>query len=174
MMKMTLTALEPEDLELLFTIENDQSQWSVSNANVPYSRYALQDYLISQNNDIYADKQVRLVVRVEEGEASPSGGRAIGLADLFNFSPEHLRAEVGLAITPDEKGKGYGAEAMRLLTDYASRVLHLHNVYAVVPVDNAPSIAMLRACGFTDEMLLKQWLRCGEGWKDALFMQKLL
>lgn len=173
-MKMTLTALEPEDLELLFTIENDQSQWCVSNANVPYSRYALQDYIINQSNDIYVDKQVRLVVRVEDGDASLSGGRAIGLADLFNFSPEHLRAEVGLAITPCEKGKGYGEKAMRLLTDYAEKVLHLHNVYAVVPVDNAPSISMLRACGFTDESLLKHWLRGGDGWKDALFMQKLL
>lgn len=173
-MTMRLTALEPEDLELLYTIENNRSQWCVSNANVPYSRYALRDYIANQNYDIYADKQVRLVVRVGEEGCKPSEMRAIGLVDLFDFSPEHLRAEVGIAIIAAEAGKGYGEEAMRQLTEYAAEVLHLHTVYAVVPVDNAPSVAMLRACGFSEEYVLNGWLRSNCGWKDALFMQKML
>jgi len=37
MKEVTLTALEPEDLEVLYTIENDQQQWLVSNTNVPFS-----------------------------------------------------------------------------------------------------------------------------------------
>lgn len=173
-MIMKLTALEPEDLELLYTIENNRSQWCVSSASVPYSRYALRDYIANQNYDIYADKQVRFVVRVGEEGGKPSDMKAIGLVDLFDFSPEHLRAEVGIAIIAAETGKGYGEEAMRQLTEYAAEVLHMHSVYAVVPVDNKPSIAMLRACGFSEEYVLKGWLRSSEGWKDALFMQKML
>lgn len=171
---MRLTALEPEDLELLYNIENNRSQWCVSSANVPYSRYALRDYIANQNYDIYADKQVRFVVRVGEEGEKPSDMKAIGLADLFDFSPEHQRAEVGLAITATETGRGYGKEAMRQLTEYAAEVLHLHAVYAVVPVDNEASIAMLRACGFSEEHFLREWLRSNDGWKDALFMQKML
>jgi len=167
-MKMILTALEPEDLELLYTIENNRSQWSVSNANVPYSRYTLLDYITSQSNDIYADKQVRFVIRIGEEGCTQADMKAIGLADLFNFSPEHLRAEVGIALTEDECGKGYGTEAMRMLRDYAFNVLRLHTLYATVPEDNSSSIAILKACGFGDDVVLRHWLRSNDEWKDAV------
>ena len=47
-----LRALEPEDLDFLYTIENDVSLWNVGNANVPYSRYVLHDYIAHASNDI--------------------------------------------------------------------------------------------------------------------------
>ncbi len=167
-MKMILTALEPEDLELLYNIENDASQWSVSSVNVPYSRYSLHDYISNQSNDIYADKQVRLVVRVGDEHCKVADMKAVGLADLFNFSPEHMRAEVGIAVMAEECGKGYGTKAIQMLKEYAFNVLHLHTLYAVVPFDNAPSLALLRACGFNEEILLREWLRDGDTWKDAI------
>ena len=34
--KIRLRAMEPEDLDLLYKIENDESLWSVSTTNVPY------------------------------------------------------------------------------------------------------------------------------------------
>ena len=39
--KIVLRAMEPEDLEELYAIENDRSIWDVGSTNVPYSRYAL-------------------------------------------------------------------------------------------------------------------------------------
>ena len=38
-----LRAIEPEDLDLLYQIENDSSLWDVGTTNVPYSRYTLHD-----------------------------------------------------------------------------------------------------------------------------------
>ena len=37
----TLRAIEPEDLDVLYTIENDDKLWTVGSTNVPYSRYSL-------------------------------------------------------------------------------------------------------------------------------------
>ena len=37
--KVVLRALEPEDLDLLYGIENNPEVWDVSPTNVPYSRY---------------------------------------------------------------------------------------------------------------------------------------
>jgi diamine N-acetyltransferase len=34
-----LRALEPNDLEFVYAIENDQSIWAVSNTHTPYSRF---------------------------------------------------------------------------------------------------------------------------------------
>lgn len=79
-----LRAMEPEDLDLLYHIENDRSVWGVSSTNVPYSRYALHDYVAHAQNDIYTDKQVRLIITKETGET-------IGLLDLMNFDPSSAR-----------------------------------------------------------------------------------
>jgi len=160
----TLSALEPEDLELLYTIENDTTLWNVGSANVPYSRYALRDYIAGQQHDIYADKQLRLVIRVGEGDSV----HAVGLIDLFNFSPDHLRAEMGIAILRSEQGKGYAVTAIQQLKDYCHNTLHLHQIYCIVPANNAPSLSMLRATGFSDEKTLSDWLLTSEGWQDAI------
>ena len=52
-----LRACEPEDLEVMYHIENNTSLWEVSGITVPYSRYTLKQYIESSKNDIYADKQ---------------------------------------------------------------------------------------------------------------------
>lgn len=181
---MKLTPLEPEDLELLYTIENDSALWSVGSANVPYSRHTLCEYLTNQQSDIYADKQLRLVIRVYDTETLPSKGasskpsqrysKAVGLVDLFNFSPANLRAELGIAILKEEQGRGYGRQAVRMLLDYARRILHINMVYAVVPEDNIACLAMLRAEGFGNEHRLTQWLQRPDGWHDAIVLQHLL
>ena len=105
---MRLRAIEPEDLDLLYQIENDQSLWQVGTTNVPYSRYTLHDYIASSSDDIYADRQVRMIVENDEKET-------VGIVDLVQFSPEHLRAEVGIVILQNHRRKGYAREALREL-----------------------------------------------------------
>lgn len=163
MKEVMLTALEPEDLEVLYTIENDPQMWCVSDTNAPYSRYALRNYISSQQFDIYADKQVRFVIRVD--------GKAVGLIDLFNFAPQHLRAEMGVAILNEEQGKGYAEQAIRLLQQYCSSTLNLQQIYCVVPADNAPSIAMLVKTGFAEVVRLENWLKYADVWKDAVMLR---
>jgi diamine N-acetyltransferase len=34
-----IRALEPNDLEFIYAIENEQTMWEVSNTNTPYSRF---------------------------------------------------------------------------------------------------------------------------------------
>ena len=41
--KINLRAMEPEDLEFLYEIENDERIWNISTTNVPYSRYVLRN-----------------------------------------------------------------------------------------------------------------------------------
>ena len=63
-----LRALEPEDLDFLYEMENDESLWEVGNTNVPYSRQVLLDYITTSSADIYADKQVRFIIENEMHE----------------------------------------------------------------------------------------------------------
>ena len=39
--RIMLRAAEPEDLDLMYLIENDTALWNYGSANVPYSMYSL-------------------------------------------------------------------------------------------------------------------------------------
>ena len=159
-----LRAMEPEDLEFLYTIENDMELWDIGITNVPYSRYALYNYLSECKNDIYTDHQLRLIVTSEQGEC-------IGIVDLVNFDPKHLRAELGIVIQKKFRGQGYGKAAVRELLIYAHDVIHLHQLYAVVSVANQLSMRLFTQLGFEDSGILRDWLYNGDDWHDAKLLQ---
>ena len=160
-----LRALEPEDLELIYRIENDAQFWHCGASTVPYSRYAIRQYLASTQNDLFADGQVRLVIA--------QGGEAVGLADLTNLDAIHLRAEIGLLILPEHQGKHIGLKAMKLLCDYARR-LHLHQLYAMIAVTNQPATRLFERLAFHSSCVLEDWLRMDEGYVNVMVWQKLL
>ena len=159
-----LRAMEPEDLDLLYHIENDKKLWDISATNVPYSRYALHNYIADAKNDIYLDGQVRMMIENEVQDI-------IGIIDLVNFDPKHQRAEMGIIIMKPYRQQGYAHAALQSLIDYTQNGLHLKQIYAIVDVDNNDSIHCLTSFGFTNNCLLKDWLYCDGKYKDARLMQ---
>ena len=55
-----LRALEPEDLEFIYAIENNESVWEVSNTQTPYSRFLIRQYFGNAHQAIYGAEQLRL------------------------------------------------------------------------------------------------------------------
>ena len=49
---MRLRAPEPEDLDLLYTMENDTTLWSVGTTLLPYSRHTLRQYIQQTSGDL--------------------------------------------------------------------------------------------------------------------------
>lgn len=162
-----LRALEPEDLDFLYMVENDESLWEVGCTNVPYSRQVLLDYITSATADIYVDKQVRLMI--ENGE-----GDVVGMIDLMNFDPRHLRAEMGIVIKNEFCGMGLASSAIRHLLQYTKNILHLHQIYAIVADNNENAVKMLQRVGFQGDMTLRGWLCDGDKYRDAYFFQYFL
>jgi diamine N-acetyltransferase len=100
-----LRALEKEDLQFLYELENNTHVWEISGTVTPYSKSVLEFYLENAHRDIYEVKQLRLVICGYEGIA-------LGLIDLFDFDPKHKRAGVGIVIVKEadrNKGIGFGA-----------------------------------------------------------------
>lgn len=162
-----LRALEPEDLDTLYLLENDESIWDAGVTNVPYSRFVLRQYIANSTCDIYVDRQVRLVVENSEGHV-------VGLVDLQNFSPAHSRAEVGIVIEKYSRGMGYGEAALQQLIGYVRRQLHLHQLYAVIDKDNEVSLRLFEKLGFSQGSVLKGWLFDGEKYRDSVVKQFFL
>ena len=160
-----LRALEPEDLHLLFRIENNEDFWEISTTNTPYSQYILKQYLQNAHKDIYEIKQLRLVI-------CKSDKTPLGLIDVFNFEPKHKRAAIGILIdNEDERGKGYGAEALKLLCNYCFKHLNCHQVYANVATDNKVSQQLFLKIGFKQCAVKKDWNFIGGAFKDELTYQ---
>ena len=57
-----LRAPEPEDLDFLYTIENDPELWTYSNRREPYSRFAVKQYLSNCDQSVFERGQLRFVV----------------------------------------------------------------------------------------------------------------
>lgn len=167
MVSVKLRAMEPEDLDLLYRIENDAQLWDVGTTNVPYSRYTLHDYIASASGDIYTDRQLRLIV---EDEA----GNTLGIADLADFDPRHRRAEVGIVIEQPYRQKGFALAALSELHRYARRVLLLHQLYAVISAGNQAALNLFRKAGYQSIATLPQWLCTENGYSDAVCMQLVL
>lgn len=76
-----LRAIEPEDLDLMYIIENDPNVTRYSSTSVPISRYSLKRYIAESNSDLYKDSQVRMAI------LNPRQGNACGFMDLTDFVP---------------------------------------------------------------------------------------
>lgn len=164
--KVMLRALEPEDLEFLYTLENDENIWEISNTQTPYSRFLIRQYLENAHQDIYEAKQLRLAI------CTLTDTKAIGLIDLFDFDPANKRAGVGIVVHNEiDRGKGFGREALGLLIGYAFTKLHLHQLYANIGVGNSASVSLFTTFGFEFIGVKKDWNYRGTHYEDEALYQ---
>ncbi len=153
-----LRALEPEDLVTIHRIENDERLWHVSETITPFSLYVIKEYLANAHRDIYEVKQLRLAI------CEVTSGDLVGLIDLFDFDPHNLRAGLGILIEEeDNRGKGFGKEALQLILAYCRSHLKIHQVYANILEDNTSSIKLFTGIGFTEIGVKKEWRRLTRG-----------
>lgn len=108
-----LRALEPEDLDILYRYENDSSLWEVGTTIAPFSRKQLYDYIAGYSNDIYAERQLRLMVD------DAATGETVGTVDITDFSPADMRAgwHIDRSGAPTARLRNCGARgSVRLLS----------------------------------------------------------
>lgn len=159
-----LRAPEPEDLEVMYLFENTPTLWEVSNATGPYSRYFLKNYIEQHQNDIYSDRQLRLMIENTQNQV-------VGIIDMYNFEPYHNRAEVGVVIAEEWRKQGIARLALELLIEYTMDYLGIHQLYAYIDIKNEASIRLFTSCGFVKCAYLKDWMRTGTQYRDVQMMQ---
>ncbi len=159
-----LRALEPADLELLYLWENDPEIWRVSATIAPMSREVLSKLISDQKYDLYASRQMRLMIDVDNV--------SVGCVDLFNFEPLHRRFGVGILIYADEhRRRGYASRVIEQVKDYAHNILDLKQIWVNIDVDNPASIALFESCGFVLSARRKEWINRAGKFIDELEYQ---
>lgn len=163
-----LRAPEPEDLEVMFRFENDTDVWEMSNTTGPYSRFQLKQYIEQAQNDLFADRQLRLMIETDAPR------RVVGIVDVCSFDPLHNRAEVGIMVDRPCRGQGIGRHALALLETHCFHYLGIHQLFAYIAVGNLPCRRLFAACGYKENAVLKEWMHTyGGSYADVLVVQKL-
>ena len=165
---LTLRALEPTDLDTLYRWENDTALWTVSDTIAPYSREALWHYLENYTGDIYAQRQLRLMIVLN------SDGSPVGTVDYLNFDPLNNRAELGLFITAEQRGKGLCRQALDLLTAYSREHLGLRQLYVFIDLDNEACLKLFEDYGYRRAGILQSWVKRGSTYRDVALLQMIL
>ena len=162
-----LRALEPSDIELMYLWENDPEVWRVGGTTSPLSLQRLAQFVEEQSYDLYATKQMRLIIEAED--------IAVGTLDILDFDPLHLRFGIGILVyAPELRRKGYAHAAIEAIKTYARDTLALKQIWASVAADNEASIALFEGCGFELCGRRKAWLRRHDGYTDQLEYQCIL
>ena len=159
-----LRALELEDINYLFSIENNEKYWSISDSQIPFSKYLLNRYLKNSDMDIYEAKQLRLVI-------TDFQNITIGLIDLFDIDFKNNRAGVAIIINKKMRSKGFAKEALELLIKYSKTHLSLHQLYCNILEDNTHSVNLFKSVVFKQVGLKKDWIKFDGKYKNELLLQ---
>ncbi|MCK9422327.1 MAG: GNAT family N-acetyltransferase [Bacteroidales bacterium] len=164
----SIRAMEPGDVDLLYEWENDTSIWQVSNTLTPFSKFQLKEFVLNAPQDIFSTRQLRLMIDLIHKNQPKE---TIGAIDFFEYDPFHLRAGIGILIRRSYREKGYAGEALKILIRYAFETLRLHQLFCNISPDNEPSIRLFTKAGFVQCGNKKEWNNTGETWNDEWMFQ---
>lgn len=155
--RLALGPLTDADLEALYAIHSDPEAiryWSTT----PWTDAAPAAAMLARDREGFTrGEAIRWALRLR-GDAA-----LLGVATLFRFSAQNLRAETGYILRRSHWGRGYMSEAMDAILDYAFGPMGLLRVEADTDPRNTASVAMLERLGFAREGLLRRrWIVGGE------------
>ena len=115
---------------------------------------------INEDKNIYY-----FAIRAREGDRL-IGRAAVQWIEWANGNG-FLRLGIGSA---DDRGKGYGAQALQMLLRFGFAELNLFRLSAIVPEYNMAAIALLKKFGFVEEVRRRQSVeRDGRRWDVLVF-----
>ena len=162
----TLRAIDPEDVEIMYEVESDESALKYSDYLAPLSRELLRAYAITYDADPFRSGQIRRVIDIS--------GTPGGIADLFDISPRHLRADTGIYILPEFRSKGLATEGIECLKEYAKIRLGLHQLTATISENNKNAIRAYREAGFIQTGTRPDWIRTPDGYEKVVLLSAIL
>lgn len=164
-----LRLLEITDVEVVLRIENNKEFWGISETTSPFSEETIREYLLHAKRDIKEVQQLRLAICDSVSDV------IVGLIDLFDYDAYNQRAGVGILIEePQNRRKGYAAEALGLVLQFAKQDLRLQQLYANILEGNTASIALFEKLAFQKIGVKKQWRRVGERFENEILYQHII
>ena len=144
--KIILRAIESKDNQMLLEIINDpDTEYMLGGWSFPVSQNNQEEWY----NNLKNEKNVlRCTIDVEN--------TAVGAVMLTDIDYKNGNAEVHIKLSSsNNRGKGYGTDALNTIVKYAFLELRLHCIYAKISQKNNISQKLFSKCGFKEEGILK-------------------
>lgn len=161
--RITLRLITEQDYQKCVKWLNDQTVTRfMQHAAYPATLLGCQKY----NDDLYKAGGIHLAIMV--------GKKHIGNIALTNINQTFRSAEISVMIGDlTEQGKGYGQEAIKLVTDHAFRKMNMHRVGAGTAAKNGSSIGAFMAAGYTEEGVRRQAYYINGEYQDIVLLSIL-
>lgn len=102
------------------------------------------------------------------------GSRPVGIISLMNISAANGSAELSIIVgDAEDRGRGYGSDAIRTILRYGFERLGLHRIGLSVFTFNGPAISAYRKLGFSEEGRVRAAISRDGSRYDALLMSIL-
>lgn len=98
------------------------------------------------------------------------GGTKVGVVNTF---PVGELLEIGFTLIADQRGKGYGTEAVTILVDYLFLSRDIVRVQAATDIRNIASQRVLEKVGFKKEGVVRKSMFIRVEWRDLLLYSVL-
>jgi len=102
--------------------------------------------------------------------ADREGMKYLGQCDLMMIDSVARKAELAIVLSPENRLRGIGKEALSLLLSYAFRTLNLNRVWLKCAVNNKPAVSCYKSVGFREEGILRSDLFIDGEYADAVVM----
>lgn len=150
-----LRVMEKEDLPLFAEWANKPEVWGEYNPLLQMSR-------------IEAEKMFESPHEVKPFIIERKDGSKIGfIVHFYVLHPAGRQLEIGYALVPSERGKGYCTEAAQLIVDYLFLSKNTMRIQAQTDPRNVASQKVLEKVGFKKEGTLRKNLFMRGEWRDA-------
>ena len=159
---------EPEDLDFLYSLENDSDFWFVSDTKSPFSKWQIKQHIENSVYDIFTSKELRLIIE------SKNDNSKLGIVDLFEYEPQHLRVGAGIVIVKKYQNQNIANEALKLIINYCFKILKIKQIWCNIDANNIKSIKLFENLGFEKNGVLKSWKREDKDFIDVYFYQLFL
>lgn len=141
-----LRPLEIEDLDEVVSLHNDLKIKTLTLSwPLPVTRDACRGWIAARSNS--PDDATWAV--------SSDTGLFWGVARIFDLDRLSRRAEIGLYLRPDVRGRGIGSDVVNLLKAWSFDFFGLHRLEARVLAANVTALTLFERCGFDREGTLR-------------------
>jgi RimJ/RimL family protein N-acetyltransferase len=152
----------PTDLPHLLAWSDDPNLVRFSEPYLPKNMNREADFWLNTAGD---SSRIFFAIRAR------SSAEIIGYLQVTAIQAIHRSAVLGILIAkPENRGRGFGREAMQLVIDYCWRHLNLTRLSLAVLPSNTSAMALYRRLGFETEGRLRKALFLDGQWTDLQWM----
>ncbi|MBL7214321.1 MAG: GNAT family N-acetyltransferase [Phycisphaerae bacterium] len=159
-----LRTLEPEDVDRVYRWHNDQELYQdLIGTHHFVSRATVEKWI--EKKSAFSSTEINMAICLK------NNSEHIGNTYIRDINWVNRNGVIHLFIgDKEQRGKGYGKEAIKLIIEYAFQTIGLNRLYLYVFEDNSNAINLYKKAGFVVEGKLRKHVYKNGKFKDILIM----